>query len=204
MEKLFNSKRSLFPWGFTNTLTIEVELAKGQLAEVLRDFIEQLLPEEVFTEGSFMDLKGREPQEILYVSGEIEHPVEEKEEEEDAEPERSEFWIRIDSVFERSEGPHHFVFKSVTEHSGAPDKPIADILSDETVTIHEFRIGLFYFKSRRFSSLLGFAPVVVDRLLIDGDSNRIQIKLISEGVKRKDSQPLADRGVLDKIEKILG
>jgi len=201
-------RRTYFPFGFLKEFHGSFSITAESLPRLCSSCIKKLLPEISSGEFSLTDVKGGDARsgfshltsgefqnygpaqdEILLLAGEFRNFDGEGNEK------ISSFSITVCTRFKEFQGAHHIVHSvTVTPLGEFPDdlSPIACLLNLDLIkdlTIHAFRISMDLFSSR-FTSVLGFAPVALDHLLIEVSPTEGLLSLKSEGVKDKAALPL--------------
>jgi len=211
-SQLIHGKR-LFPYGHTSTYTLEAELPKDAGSILAHQIITNLIPEEVLRGNELQDLRGRDPNlplinqtstirdyELLFITGII-IPGENGAEEE--EPEN--FTLQITTPFNHSAGIHHIIHKVEIVRAGAlpEDIPLKLLTKALSIEIDYLRFGLELYESRLVSGLLGFSPIITQRLLIEFYQGVLHLKIIAEALKKKGVLPLQREGLFEKVREVV-
>ena len=203
--------RSLFPYSYRAHYTFSLSLAPGFISRAY-DALCRFLAEDLFANELLVNLKGRDPSqllleegappkphEILYARGilyDIADP--------DHPKEKEHFHCSLLSPYEKSTGGsiHH---RSVT-HS---DPSLPDYIKVQELgrifpaELTLFRFGVQKFSSRRFSSFIGLAPIITGSILIDCSKDTLHLAIVDEALMRKSAPWNDNYSILSSVNQAL-
>lgn len=194
----------ILPFGYQVETTLQKDLRPGELSlfthAIISNFNDLLLNSQ-----ALLNLKGRDPlniiapelnlpapqnEELLFINGFL-----------PASKEKNGFQFMVESEFTSFPDTHHISFRLKRHATGLPAWLRPELLAWlAPITITGFRLGLESFKSKRFSSLFGFVPVVSERLLIEANQNSLVILLFSEGLNLKNQRQLQYMAIEQRLK----
>lgn len=178
--------------------------------------INELLPADILKSRELVDIKGRDVQnslsnpsiasyrplgdEILFIAGSLNKSHEESSDE-NSQSEPAEFFVSINSEFDKFIGSKQI---SHTFRTTGSEDQITDIkhIADYNVSINLLRIGIDLFSSHYFS-FIGFAPEVTQSLLLELTPEKLELRISAEKLKTKQELPLQAFQLFSKLDKIL-
>ncbi|RIL12642.1 MAG: hypothetical protein DCC75_00025 [Proteobacteria bacterium] len=213
MEHSFNIKHKLLPYGYAVEYQLKLDLKRFTLPLVVDGCLKDLIPDQAYQEQLLMDIKGRDPMnlidhnisetckpdadELIYIAGELlaceaQLPVT------GWQGSKLPFEVRVNTRFKEFVGAKHISHSLQVERKGAlpHDIPIRELGWVFPVRIKNFRLGVDFFASPFLSNWLGFTPTVFQTLLIEADESAVNLKIISEGMKSRSAPPLP---VMDQV-----
>lgn len=192
---------------FSSDYRVETDLTPFILPELVHALLINIVPEEVWKGGMLSDVKGREQDdahrdlgdELFSIRGKCYKPGEW---EADV---MHEFKVDCRTKFSTFEGDHHIVYTpEMIRHGVIP--PWADLKALGRLfplEITHFRMGLEFFRSGFFTNMLGFAPSVVEILLVEADQKKMVLEIHGDAHKTRSEPPLTRRGLFDKLNDVL-
>lgn len=177
-------------------------------AEQLPVLAEQLIRIEglLGNDASLVDLKGRDASQVLLeVSGD-QQPAQ------DellflagtilGDPHRA-FSLRVITPFERFEGSAHIVHRQKAQHLGDLPRWLtgAQLTRAIPLQLTHLRIGMLRYRSTLRFTNLGYAPTVVEMLLVDANRERCALRFESSHLRTCDELPLSDGQLLQRFDR---
>lgn len=199
----FSSKKGLLSTSFKSKHLIELDISKENFLKIITLLIEILDKEEVFSDKPLCNIQGREKaylgdlesvfdisihnKELLLIKGSI-PSVDETDFSDNSN--WDDFFLRITSEFFEFKGNHKILNKTHTKKANLPNSlSVSEIVKTAPLKIDYIRIGLEYFKSKNFTSILGFAPILSEYAYIEATEEKLIYESYSACLKKKDVKP---------------
>ena len=201
--------------GYTINYIISLDITDNDFLDFLKEFLKIAQELGIFKNEILDNIQGREDQETkflsfnefkvdsdhkeLFLAEGIINNLENKDEESDSEPER--FFIRYTSKFKEFKGNHHIINSVIKKSSSNIDYniDIQEFLNQKNIEIDFFRFGFEFFKSKSFTSIFGFVPVVIEGLYVEAKKNQIILNTWTERANSKNDTPLERFKIIDII-----
>ncbi len=203
----FKTARTLIPWGWEGEYNLSGAVSGENLTAFTRLLVQKMVPLEILAGQQVIDLKGRDPNlllvdtipvewkprgyELIYIRGHL------SPEDQDA----IEFCLTVESEFAEFVGNHHIKHSCKETRYGdlPPDFKLYTFSSYPDLSVDLLRLGFEFFKSNIFTSMLGFAPEVTERLLIDAKPGELRLRIVQERMKLRNERPLLKDQFLEKL-----
>lgn len=213
-------KRSFLPFGFSANYRYEITPPAYFISALTDKLLSRLVLPLKDNKGTLTDLKGRESSsaltyellpaiepladELLLIQGKVFLPLSEKAREYEG-LEENLFSLALTTSFLEFSGAHHIINSLRERREGSlPDfvnlQSVARIFP---VQIDYVRVGLETFQSRLISAMLGFAPSVEQSITLEYNEKRMIIKILAEGLRKRDELPFSHNALLETISAAL-
>lgn len=192
---------------FSSDYKVETEITPFILPDLVHVLLNKIIPEEVWKGENLSDVKGREQDDAhrdqgdelfsvrgrCFKAGEWEADV------------MHEFKVDGRTKFSSFEGDHHIVYvPELVRHGVLPSWADVRLIGRLfPLEITHFRMGLEFFKSGFITNMLGFAPSVVEVLLIEADQKNFTLEIHGDAHKTRTEPPLTRRGLFEKLDNAL-
>lgn len=209
-------KRSWIGKSYEIEYQASIKLPSMSLPILSDHLINQVLPSELLTAASTLDLKGAnntikqsveissskdlaqqrpvyDREELLYLKGDVLVDLDTQQ----YEP----FQIIRASNFDSFKGQHHIIHSLETKHFGALDTTftLSEVPLLFPIVLNKLKIGLELFSSQR-TFIIGFAPEVTQSLLLEADQTSCLINIRAERLYAKTSLPLERYSLFNKLD----
>ena len=200
-------KHQLIPFGYLIETKLQHDFKQGELCLFANSIILNF-NDIIFSKQELLNLKGRDRLNIL--APELKLPAPQHEElffingfYSSNSPENN-FQFSIESEFFSFPDTHHISYKLKPHRTGLANWLDLSLLAWlAPITITGFRLGIESFKSKRFSSLFGFVPVVNERLLIEATQTHVRIIIFSEGFSSKSEPQMQNMNICTRLKTAL-
>jgi hypothetical protein len=199
--------------------TLRVSTTPTVKAAFVSSCLNNLIPSAILTGGELANIKGREPEGsekrdssgtsgdlMLKLNGTYPRRGEENDEDEE-QPEEliHEPWsVDSFSVFQEFQGSRDIIYEC-HPRSTLNDDTLADLGTFIALTdadVHHFELYLEFFSSRFISSLLGFAPVVLQKLSILASEDELRLVVSHEQLPSAKVFPLTQRQLREALQQL--
>ena len=191
MEPVAEVRRNFLFGGYKLEYRNRFELPLAGLSRLVDAYFSSIYPELLGSNGSheLVDFKGRDPHDLLdstlprpakdelfLLGGRIAIGAKKGEFEWD------DFLVSGTSAFRRFEGSHHIIHACEIERTGALPSWIPIRLLGRVAPLEPtiFRFGLEHFKSSIFSASFGYAPSVMESIIVDACRDHLLLKVSIE------------------------
>ena len=205
----------LFGWSYQAEYTLTLALPPYAISTLFDNTLRAISPAIKTAHSLLTDVKGRDSANLL--DGSVEPPARPQQDEilfvqgawfggevQDwsgaQNLESQSFELRLHTRFIDFLGSHHIRHRLEEVRLNLPQTVSWAALGRAfPLEITRFRIALEFFQSQGFSVMLGFAPTVVERFLMEADQKRALLKIEAEKLKQRASLPLQRQGLFESL-----
>jgi hypothetical protein len=207
LKSTLHFKRNWLLGGYSAEYTLSLSIEIGWLSDLVAEFLEKVVPLATTAEKplSMLDLKGRNPQDLLLpglvLPGEDELFLFTGDIATDWEGGDfiwSPFTVSGGSTFASFEGAHHITSSLAVHRSPSIPEWLPTLLLGRSIPLlpRFFRFGVEHFRSNFISAALGYAPSVTESFLLDATSDQVMVRVIVDSRSNRDEDCFASVPIL--------